>query len=175
MPGQPHVHQPLHLAPGFHKLFHRKRSGVGISGIHIAARRVIIGEGPVYIIHIQIIQLQILQRAGAGDQHISIPVHIIPYLGGDEKLLPLHRSPGKGVGKNLSDLRLIAVAGRAVKGAVSRFDGPRHRLRNLLGGNVVGAKGTHAHRGHEGTCKKSSLGNLPRINFRHTFLSFRLL
>ena len=104
----------------------------------------IIGEGPVDEVEVQIIQPQIPERLGAGEEHVSLAVHIVPHFGGDEELFPLHHAFPHGFLKDLADQVLIAVHGRAVKQAVSAADGAGHGVGYLLGGEAVAAEGAHA-------------------------------
>ena len=57
---QAHFDQLFHLSPGFHIVFMNIRNSMGITRIHIYAWGMMIGEGPMHQIEIQIIELQIL-------------------------------------------------------------------------------------------------------------------
>ena len=52
----------------------------------------VIGKRPVHKVKINIGKLQILKAFSAGFQHLSFAMHVIPYLGGDKKLLTLHNA-----------------------------------------------------------------------------------
>jgi len=164
---QAHVVQALHLPPGGHKVLHLKGAGIGVAGIAVTPGGVIVGEGPVDKVGVQVVQLQVLQGLGQRQQHVALPVHVVPHLGGDEQLLPLDNALLEGLGEHLANLVLVAIDRGAVKQAVAAADGARHSGGNLLGGKAVRAKGAHADAGDLLAVQQSALGYFLGVNPCH--------
>ena len=168
--GQAHVYQTLHLTPGLHETLYCKWLGIRVSGIHIAVRCMIVREWPVNIVHIQIIQLQVLQCLSAGNQYISITMHVIPYLGCDEQIFSFYNTFCKRVSKNLSDHILVAIAGSAVKGTVTYTDCASHCCGNSICICMVTSKCSHSYCWQLRASIKCSLRNNCRIDHCHLFI-----
>ena len=167
---QAHVHQAFHLAPGVHELFHGEGLAVRIPAVTVAARCMIVRERPVDKVEVQIVQAQILQGLRAGKQDISLAVHIIPDLGGDEKFFAFHNAFLHRILKDLADQVLVTVHGSAVKQPVAAADRSCHRIGYLFGGEAVAAKGTHAHARDFLTVGQFPFRNQFRINECHVLL-----
>ena len=123
----------------------------------------------MHIIHIQVIQLQILQTLRAGQKDVALSVHIVPYLGDDKQIFSFYFSGRKRIRENLTDLRLVPITGGAVKMAVADLYGSPDGFLHLFRRRVVAAEGSHAHCRHFRACVKRALGNLCRIYFFHCF------
>ena len=74
-------------------------------------------------VDIQIGKLQIPQALRTGHQHVTFPVPVIPYLGHNGKVFPLHNAVCKGFLKHLADLLFISISRRTVKQPVTCFYG----------------------------------------------------
>ena len=144
------VHQLLALSPGRHEFIQVKGSGIGIAGVAVAARRMIVGEGPVHEIQVDIGQLQILQALFAGSDHLSLSVHVVPHLGGNEQLLPLHDPFLQHALQGSSDPVLIHIYGSAVDQTVSRPDAAVNSLCDLFRPVFVASEGSHSDGRHCG-------------------------
>ena len=81
----------------------------------------VIGKRPVHKVKVNISQLQILKAFPAGIQHLPFSVPVIPYLGGDKKLLALHNPFVQHTLKHLTDTILILVYGSAVYQTIACF------------------------------------------------------
>ena len=60
IPRQAHIVDALQLAPGCHKFRNGEGLGVRVAGVAVTSRRMVVGEGPVEEIGVDIVQLQIL-------------------------------------------------------------------------------------------------------------------
>ena len=136
--------EAFHLAPHRDIFPGVKGAGIGIAAITVAARGMIIGEGPMHEVGINRLQTQIPQRAGQGQQHISGAMHVVPYLGGDKKRLPLDHPFIEGAAEHLADLCLIPVYLCVVQQPVAGLQRAIDGLGYLIWGIVVGAKGAQA-------------------------------
>ena len=77
MTDQPFLYQLFALSVCIHKFFHRKWSGIRISGIHITSRCMVVREWPVNKEQINVVTLQVLNAFSAG--FLYSLMHIIPY------------------------------------------------------------------------------------------------
>ena len=130
----------------------------------------VIREGPVEEIDVQAIQAQVAQRLCAGQKHIALAMHVVPDLGRDEHLIPRHNALVEQLGKDLADVRLVAIDACTVDEAITGSNCAAHRLRNHIGGVVVGCKRADADGGNERAIRQTYLGNQIRINHDNQLL-----
>ena len=167
---QAHVHQTLHLPPGGHEAIDREGFGIRVAAVAVAARRMVIREGPVEEVDVQAVQTQVAQRLCAGQKHVALAVHVVPDLGGDEHLVARHHALVEQLCKDRTDLRFISIdAGainEAIAGANRAFNCGAHHIRSV----VVGCERTDADGGDERAVRQAYLRNQIRINHRKQLL-----
>ncbi len=169
------IHQFLALPPGVHKLLQGKRPGIRVTGIPVAPRRMVIGKRPVDKIQVQAGKPQIRQTLPAGLQHLSFPMHVVPYLGGDKQLFPLHHLFREKPLQNPADTFFILINRRAVNQTITVFHRPVNRFRNRFR-VLIRAEGSKSHTGDFFPAVKRSFGNHILVNFIfHTSLISALL
>src|ERR1035437_6754656 len=108
----------------------------------------VIGERPVYKIQVNIFELKILKRFLAGNENISLAVHVIPNFRCDEKFFALHDTVYNCLGKNTADKVLVAIYSGTVKHAVTAANCACNSIGNFGCSKSVGTKCTHTYAGY---------------------------
>jgi len=98
-------------------------------------------------IQIEIIELQVGQRLLTGGDHILRRVLVVPELGGNPQLLPLH-ARSHHLSQRAADLGLIAVNGGAVEMPVTKASRRLDGFGNPVRGNMIGAEGAQSNSRH---------------------------
>ena len=119
----------------------------------------IVGKWPVDKEEVNIVQVQISQAFRAGKQHITLSVHVVPHLSGDEELFALDGSLVKRSLKDLANQVFVAVNRGAVKHPVANLDCAGNRAADLLCREPVGTECSHADGGH--------ISAVIELSFRH--------
>ena len=117
---QPFSHQFFTLSVCIHKFFHRKWSGIRISGIHITSRCMVVREWPVNKEQINVVTLQVLNAFSAG--FLYSLMHIIPYFCHNEQIFSFYHTFFECRMEYLSDLIFVSITCRTVKHTVSAAD-----------------------------------------------------
>ena len=145
---QPFVRQVFALSPGCHEFLHGERPGIRISGITAAARRMIIGEGPVDKIQVQAGKPQVCQAFFAGFQHLSFSVHVVPDLGGDKQFFPGYFLFGEKPFQHPADFLFVLIDRGTVNQSVAGFNGAVDRFGDGGGIVFIGTEGADSHAGN---------------------------
>ena len=102
----------------------------------------------MYQIEVEILQPQIRKRLFAAPDGVSLRVHIIPDLRGDEKLLAPDKPGRKHLAQRLSDLLLVSINAGAVDQPIACRDPALDGLRDLLRAETVVSECAHADARH---------------------------
>lgn len=85
-------------------------------------------------IHIQIIQLQLIQSVLECCQDVRfIAVTVVPQFGSDEQLLACANSGLDALAEGLADFALIGIGMRAVNVAIASLNGSADRILDMTG------------------------------------------
>jgi hypothetical protein len=90
---------------------------------------------------VQIVEPEVAQTRGAGNEDIAVAMPVVPDLGGDPEFLAPHGSAGKNLTEHCADLTLVPVDGRAVDVPVAYGNGPFDGLGDGHPVVVVGGEG----------------------------------
>src|ERR1700752_4069742 len=121
MTNQPAINQFLHLSPGAHVIFVNVWNCVGVARSDIATRSMMVGEGPVNQIKIEIIDLEVSQRIFASRNDFAFPMFIVPKLRGDPDLIAAQAFSEDSL-EHAPDSVLIAINRRAIEMAIANGD-----------------------------------------------------
>lgn len=90
---QPAIDKLLHLSPCPHVVLVDVWQGVRIAFGDIASRRMMIREGPMDQIKVQIVDPKVLQRPFARRNHVVFPMFVIPEFRRDPELIAMKAMP----------------------------------------------------------------------------------